>query len=207
LQLLIATRNAGKRREFEALLDGLDLRLVDLSGYEDAPEVAEEAPTYVDNARSKAVVAARFTGLPALADDSGLEVDFLDGKPGVRSARFAADLLRGSEPGGGGARDARNVDLLLEKLAAAPPERRSARFRCVIVVARPDGRELVSEGTCEGEITTEIRGGNGFGYDPVFLYRPMNLTFAEMPPAEKQRISHRANAILGLKERLAPFLG
>jgi XTP/dITP diphosphohydrolase len=194
--LVVATLSAGKRRELAALLGHLGLTLVDLSAFPEAPPVAEDADTYLANARAKAVAASRHTGLPALADDSGLEVDALGGAPGVRSARFAGE----------GASDDENVALLLERLRGVPDAARTARFRCVIVVARPDGGELVAEGTCEGRITTEARGRGGFGYDPVFFHPPSGATFAELDAEAKQRVSHRAAACRALEPQLLAFL-
>jgi XTP/dITP diphosphohydrolase len=207
-ELVIATRNAGKRREFETLLRGLELRLRDLSEFAAAPEVAEDATTYAENARAKAVAAARHTGLPALADDSGLEVDALAGAPGVRSARFAADwqAAHGGLSLPGDTADQRNLLLLLERLAGVPAERRTARFRCVIAVAAPDGRALLCAGTCEGRIAPAPRGDNGFGYDPVFIDPASGKTFAELSRAEKQARSHRAAACAALRDQLASFL-
>ncbi len=195
--LLIATRNAGKYREFRALLADLPIQLSDLRAFPAAPDVEETGDSYLANARAKAVQLARFTGLPTLADDSGLEVDALGGAPGVRSARFA-----GANPASG-----RNIALLLGRLRGVPQERRRARFRCVIVVAQPDGRELVGEGTCEGFITTEPHGTRGFGYDPVFYYPPLKSTFAELAETEKNRISHRARAWAQIRAQLPSFLG
>lgn len=195
--LLIATTNRGKFREFSALLADLPLRLTSLADHPHVPTVPEEGATYLANATEKALVAARSTGMPALADDSGLEVDALGGAPGVASARYA----------GPRADDAANVARLLEELAGVPPGRRTARFRCVIVVARPDGAILSAEGTCEGLITTAPRGEGGFGYDPVFFDPEAGATFAELPPAIKNARSHRARAVAALRGALLPFLG
>jgi XTP/dITP diphosphohydrolase len=191
-QLLVATRNAGKLHELRLLLADADVELRSLDAYPDAPRVDEIADTYLANAAAKALALACYTQLPALADDSGLEVDALDGAPGVRSARFA----------GSGASDAENLALLLDRLAGVAPSKRSARFRAVIVVARPDGSGVFTEGVCDGLISDTPRGGGGFGYDPVFFYPPLNRTFAEITPDEKNRISHRACAC----ERLLPLL-
>lgn len=196
--LVAATGNAGKLRELRTLLADPALDLRSLADYPDVPAVVEDGESFLANARRKAHAVARHVGLPALADDSGLEVDALGGLPGVRSARFAADA-------GGAAGDAANVALLLERLRSVPAERRSARFRCAIVVARPDGGELCAEGACEGRIAEAPRGGGGFGYDPVFLWG--ERTFAELDREEKDRVSHRAQAIAALRERLAAFLG
>lgn len=195
-RLVVATRNPGKRREFTALLGPAGVDLLDLSAFPGAPSVAEDADTYLENARAKAVAIARHAGLPALSDDSGLEVDALGGAPGVRSARFA----------GKDATDAENVALLLERLRDVPGAERTARFRCVIVVALPGGGELAAEGVCEGTITTEPRGTGGFGYDPVFYHKPSGATFAELAPEAKQRVSHRAAACRALAPRLLAFL-
>jgi len=196
--LVVATQNAGKLREYRALLADLGIELRSLSDVGDAPDVAEIGDTYLTNARAKACALAAHCRLPALADDSGLEVDALGGAPGVRSARFASDAGRALHS----SVDAANRALLLERLRGVPDQRRTARFRCVIVVAHPDGRELVAEGSCEGSIVQTPRGSGGFGYDPVFLYPPLQRTFAELTAEEKDRVSHRALAV----ERLRPLL-
>jgi XTP/dITP diphosphohydrolase len=195
-RLVLATRNPGKVREVRQLLGQLPIDLKDLREFPDAPEAVEGGVSYVSNARLKAQALASFTGLPCLADDSGIEVDALDGAPGIYSARFA----------GPGSTDEANRALLLERLRDVPDEQRQARFRCVIVVARPDGHELLAEGTCEGCITREARGRSGFGYDPIFFYPPTRCTAAELSEAEKNRISHRANACAVLVPRLVEFL-
>lgn len=200
--LLVATTNAGKLREYRALLEGAGVVLRSLAEYPGAPGVAEEADTYLDNARAKAHGLAAHSGLPALADDSGLEVDALRGLPGVRSARFAADAQIRTAQGA----DRDNLDLLLRRMRDVPDAERAARFRCVIVVVHPDGRELVADGACEGRITRAPRGSGGFGYDPVFLYPPLGRTFAELAGEEKARVSHRALAVRNLRPRLQEFL-
>ena len=192
--LVVATGNPGKLREYRVLLAGRGLELRAATDIAGAPSVEETAATYLENARLKAHALARQSGHAALADDSGLEVDALGGAPGVRSARFAADAGRGAAGD-----DAANLALLLERLRATPDAERTARFRCVIVVAYPDGRELVAEGTCAGTITRAPRGSAGFGYDPVFFYPPLARTFAELTPEEKDRISHRAAAAQALR--------
>jgi XTP/dITP diphosphohydrolase len=199
---LLATANPGKLRELRELLAGLDLELRGLADYPGAPIAAEDADTYLANARAKAAALAAHSGLPALADDSGLEVDALGGRPGVRSARFADDA---GKPGSGDT-DADNRSLLLERLRDVPEPARGARFRCVIAVVRPEGRELSAEGVCEGVIATAPRGSGGFGYDPLFFYPALARTFAELSQAEKQRVSHRANAIAALRDNLLGFL-
>jgi len=197
--LVAATTNAGKLRELTALLAGSGVAVRALADFPAAPPVAEDGDTFLANARLKAHAAARHCGVAALADDSGLEVDALAGLPGVRSARFAADA-------GAGSGDAANVTLLLARLAAVPTAARTARFRCAVVVARPDGAELHAEGTCEGVIAAAPRGAGGFGYDPVFVARGSAHTFAELAAAEKDRLSHRARALAALRGRLPEFL-
>jgi XTP/dITP diphosphohydrolase len=192
-KLLIATHNHGKLREYAALLDSLPLTLLIPDDLGLDLDVVESGDTYADNARLKAVAYAQASGLLALADDSGLEVDALDGAPGVRSARYALGD------------DADRVTALLSALDAAgvPAEDRAARFRCVIVLAAPDGRTWETEGTCEGRIVDASRGSGGFGYDPVFYLPDHARTMAELPPEEKNRISHRARAAQALRPILA----
>jgi len=187
--LLIATHNRGKLREYEALLAGLPFQLVTPAHLGLGLQVVESGDTYAENARLKAVAFARASGLPALADDSGLEVDALDGAPGVRSARYALGD------------DADRVTALLRALdkAGVPDDERSARFRCVIVVAAPAGQTWSAEGTCEGRIIDTPRGDGGFGYDPVFFIPDRHCTMAELPAEEKNRISHRARAAQALR--------
>ena len=194
--LLIATTNAGKFREFAELLGDLPIALKSIAEFADAPEVPEEGATYAANALHKALSLARWSGCSALADDSGLEVDALRGAPGVHSARYA-----------GPAQDsAANVAKLLAALEGVPLAQRTARFRCSLAVARPDAATLIVEATCEGYITEAPRGSAGFGYDPVFLYPPLRQTFAEIPAAVKNRLSHRARACERLRPRLLTFL-
>jgi len=194
--LLVATTNAGKFREFRDLLQGLPLRLRSLAGLAAVPVVAEDGVTYTDNAMRKALAIARWSGCAALADDSGLEVDALGAAPGVQSARYA-----------GIAQDDRaNVAKLLAALQDVPAGARTARFRCVVAVAIPDGSTWTVEGVCDGHITEAPRGSSGFGYDPVFLDSQLGKTFAEIPAAAKNRISHRAQACARLRPDLVAFL-
>jgi XTP/dITP diphosphohydrolase len=189
-KLVIATNNRGKLREFQQLLAGSGFELVtprDL-GVNFDPE--ETGTTFAENATLKAVEAARACRLPALADDSGLEVDHLGGRPGIFSARYAGgDRL---DPN---ISEARQLELLLEEMRGVPDEQRTARFRCVIAIARPgsDDVQLV-DGVFEGRIGHEPRGDNGFGYDPIFVVPERGVTSAELPPDEKNRISHRGAA-------------
>jgi XTP/dITP diphosphohydrolase len=196
-RLVLATRNTGKKREFEHLLAGVGIVLEDLTRHPSVPDLEESGDSYLANARLKAAQVARHTGLPSLADDSGLEVDALGGEPGIHSARFAGPLRS----------DRENVALLLARLRGVEEERRTARFRCVLVLAKPDGAYTAAEGACEGFITLAPRGEGGFGYDPVFFYPPAGRTFAELGEAEKNRVSHRARACERLRKDLAAFLG
>lgn len=185
LELLLATTNPHKVREIKAILDGLPLDFHSRRDFPDWPEIIEDGKTIRANALKKARVLARHTGMLTLADDSGLEVDCLRGKPGVRSARFS----------GRSATDCRNIKKVLSLMEGIPRSGRAARFRCVVVVARPRGHPIVCEGTCSGVITTEPRGRGGFGYDPIFLVPRYGKTFAELGPETKNRISHRARAL------------
>jgi XTP/dITP diphosphohydrolase len=190
--LLLATRNPGKLREFRGLLapEGIEVRgLADLPG---APEVEEDGATFRENAWKKARALAAFSGLPALADDSGLTVEALGGRPGVRSARYA----------GPGATDADNNRKLLEELRGVPPERRRAAFVCAMALAVPRGAGAEAEGRLEGRLLEAPRGTGGFGYDPLFLVEEVGLTLAEMELSAKNRLSHRGRALGALLPRL-----
>jgi XTP/dITP diphosphohydrolase len=183
-RLLIATNSPGKVAEFRQLLEGCGWELVTPADIGLKLEVEESGETYEENARRKALQYAEASGLTALADDSGLEVDALNGRPGVMSARYA----------GPDRTDAERVEALLAELRGVPDERRGARFRAVIAIATPEGRVETVEGTVEGRIAHAPRGENGFGYDPVFLLPDRGLTTAELPPEEKHAISHRGVA-------------
>jgi XTP/dITP diphosphohydrolase len=196
IDLVIATTNAGKFREFVTLLANVPVTLRSLADFPGAPEVEEKGDTYAENAAMKAVAICRWTGRPALADDSGLEVDALSGAPGVRSARYA-----GTEQDSGA-----NIDKLLQALRGVASAHRTARFRCVIAVARMDGAVVTAEGCCEGRILEAARGARGFGYDPIFFYPPAGRSFAELPAASKNAVSHRAQACAALRPRLLSFL-
>jgi XTP/dITP diphosphohydrolase len=192
-QLVLATANPGKTRELRALVGEwgpIDVRsLADFPGVR-LPE--EDGATYADNAVLKARAVATATGLPALADDSGLEVEALSGAPGVRSARFAPS-------------DAERIARLLEVLGDA--EDRRARFRCVVALAWPDGRLEQAEGSCAGRIAERALGAGGFGYDPLFVADELGRTFAVATAEEKARVSHRARAVRALGERLGAGSG
>lgn len=204
MRLLIATRSAGKTREVKELFTGLPFELVfpDSAGLPRAPEEdrIESGATYVENAVAKARYFVARAGMAACADDSGLEVDALDGMPGARSARFALLNREGPPPKDV---DAANNELLLERLAGVPDERRTARYRCVVayVPALTAQAQLV-EATCEGRILTAPRGTQGFGYDPLFFSDELQVTFAEASAAAKHRVSHRGRAFRALIEVL-----
>ena len=186
--LVLATRNAHKVAELHEILAaaGVDVDLVPLPG--DAPEVVEDGTTFVDNALKKARSAAEATGLPAVADDSGLCVDALNGMPGVLSARWA----------GSHGDDEANLRLVLDQLSAVPDELRGAAFVCAAALALPTGEEHVVEGRLVGSLVREPRGSGGFGYDPVFVPEGDSRTTAEMSAADKNAVSHRGNAFRGL---------
>lgn len=187
MKLVLATRNEGKVRELGHLLSGQDIEIITLRDLPDSPEVEETGRTFLDNAQLKAHTISHYAGIPALADDSGLEVNALNGAPGVLSARFAPTPTEGNRK-------------LLELMAAVPGNLRTARFVCALVLAGLDGFEWHTEGACEGTITSEPRGTGGFGYDPVFYYPPEGKTFAEIPIEIKNRVSHRAIALNRFRE-------
>ena len=184
-ELVIATRNLGKLEEIQALLDGVAGTVRCAADFPGFPETIEDGLTFQENALKKAREAMLFTGLPALADDSGLVVDVLDGRPGVHSARFAGD----------GAGDAANNLRLLEELNGIPANRRQAAFICVLAFVTPDGVEQVFSGRVGGDILASERGDGGFGYDPLFLVDGFNRTMAELSLQEKNAISHRGQAV------------
>jgi len=191
-KLLLATNNAGKAAELRALLEGCGWELVTPSELGIELDVDEVGQSYAENATLKATAFAQASGLTALADDSGLEVDALDGRPGPRSARYA----------GADRTDAERVAALLGELAGVPDERRTARFRAVIAIATPEGSVETVEGAVEGRIGHKPRGENGFGYDPVFVLPERGLTTAELPPEEKHAVSHRGVAARKAREML-----
>lgn len=192
-RIVLASGNAGKLREFAALLAEAGLEVAPQSAF-GVPEAEETGLSFVENAIIKARNAAARTGLAAIADDSGLEVDALDGAPGIYSSRFA----------GPGASDADNVGKLLRELAGVPEDRRGARFQCVIVLMRHalDPTPLICQGTWEGRILFEPRGTGGFGYDPVFLVPGQGCASAELPPELKNGLSHRGQAMARLLQAL-----
>ncbi|MGQ9666240.1 MAG: XTP/dITP diphosphatase [Anaerolineae bacterium] len=196
VKLLVATNNAGKLREYMALLADLPLQLTTPEQEGIELEVEEDGASFSENALLKARAYCAVSRLPTLADDSGLEVDALGGGPGVYSARYA----------GRGATDRQRYEKLLKALQGVPPAQRTARFRCVIALVLPDGTEEISEGECEGVIIDSPRGEYGFGYDPVFYIPALGKTMAELPPELKNRISHRARALMRMKPILRALL-
>ena len=192
-RIAIASRNAHKLREIGRICADWTVEWLTVENHEGPwPEVEETGNTYLDNALLKARAGAAARGEPALADDSGIEVDALGGRPGPRSARFAGE----------DATDERNLEELIRALKGIPGSGRSARYRCVAVLAFPDGRELQAEGTCEGILVPKPRGGRGFGYDPIFVPAGWDRTMAELTDEEKDRISHRGRALRALKQLL-----
>ena len=192
-ELLVASGNKGKLREFGELLKGVVDTILSPADFPGLPEVEEDGATFEENAIKKARSAALFTGRPVLADDSGLSVDFLDGRPGVYSARYAGE----------GASDADNNALLLSELDGVPAYQRGAAFHCVIALCRPDGSCQSFDGSLPGVILEEPRGAGGFGYDPLFLVPEYGQTFSELPLEIKNAISHRGRAMQLLKAALA----
>lgn len=192
-RLIVASHNLHKIREIKELTSHLNLEVVGLTEMGDFPPVVEDGDTFRDNAEKKAVEIANLTREYVLADDSGLEVDALNGAPGVHSARFAG------EP----SCDQRNNELLLKKLAGLPLAERGAQFRCLMAFAVPGGKVEFSEGICRGVIIFEPRGTHGFGYDPLFLVPEYGLTFAELTSEAKNTISHRSLAMQGMLKVLA----
>lgn len=190
--LLIATTNQGKVREFHSLAEGLELELVSMLDIGPMPDVAETGATFAENARTKAEAYAIGSGLMTVADDSGLEVDALGGRPGVLSARYGGDVPF-----------AEKMRLILDELRDVAAPGRTARFRCSIAVADPSGRIVCeADGICEGTIAREPFGAGGFGYDPIFVPNGYVETFGQLGPEVKHSLSHRANAFL----QIIPYL-
>jgi XTP/dITP diphosphohydrolase len=185
--LVVATRNRGKSKEIREFLHGFPVEVKDLNDFGPIPEAVEDGETFDDNAYKKASFTAKVLGFPALADDSGLEVEALQGEPGVHSARYA----------GPKASDDENNRKLLEALSGVA--NRQARFCCVLSLAVPSGVALTYEATCDGVIAEEPSGLNGFGYDPLFYYPPLDKTFGEMTLEEKSKVSHRGKALMQFK--------
>ena len=195
-ELVIATRNKKKVGEIKRILQGVPVALYTLDDFPGCPEIEEDAGTFEGNAVKKAAAVAMYSGKPAVADDSGLEVYALNGAPGVWSARYA----------GADADDRKNLEKLLSELRGVDEEKRGARFVCCVALAFPDGRVETFVGFSEGRIGTEPKGFSGFGYDPVFYPKGHNKTFAEMSADEKDALSHRGVALRKLRIYLSSFI-
>lgn len=187
MKLVIATSNMAKAAEISTLLENCGIEILSLADYPDMPDIIEDGSTFMENALKKARDTSTFTGLTALADDSGLEVDALDGQPGVMSARFAPTS------------EAR-IKKLLELLKDVPDELRTARFICALALVSHDDFVWTTTSRCEGMITQKPSGDSGFGYDPIFYYEPLGKTFAEIPLETKNQISHRGLALNAFKK-------
>ena len=196
-KIVLASGNKGKLKEFNHILNDLQVEVVPQSNF-DVVDAEETGLSFVENAILKARHAAKATGLPALADDSGLEVDALAGAPGIYSARFSGD----------GATDQTNNALLLDKLSGLAPKQRTARFRCVLVFMRSasDPTPLICQGTWEGTILEQPCGENGFGYDPLFWIPALSKASAQLAPEQKNKLSHRGQAVALLKQTITPYL-
>ena len=200
MELLVATTNPGKFREVSAFLKNLPLKIVSLADLFDPPAVTEDGATFEENAVKKARALAEFSGLLTLADDSGLEVDALNGAPGIYSARYA----------GAECDDTKNNEKLLSKLRSVSEEKRSARFVCALALCSPGSKKIADwtvRGVCEGRIAFSLQGTHGFGYDPLFFYPPMNKTLGEIERDTKSTVSHRGKALNRLAIELRDLLG
>jgi XTP/dITP diphosphohydrolase len=187
---MIATRNKGKIREIREALNGLGLRIYALSDFSDVPEIEEDGRSFTENALKKARFYSKYFGKLTIADDSGLEVDSLKGLPGIYSARYAGE----------GASSRVNNQKLLREMQGVPISKRGARFKCIIAMGSPDGKEAIAEGTCKGSIGFREKGRRGFGYDPLFILPKYGKTMAELSLEEKNKISHRGKALRKIRK-------
>jgi XTP/dITP diphosphohydrolase len=187
---MVATQNRGKVREIKKVMKGLGFRILSLNDFPGVPQVEEDGKSFLENALKKARFYSKYFGRLTLADDSGLEVDFLKGRPGVYSARYA----------GKGASTRENNQKLLKEMEAVPLSKRGARFKCVLAVVSPEGKEVVVEGSCGGRIGFKEVGKKGFGYDPLFVLPSYGKTMAQLTLEEKNRISHRGKALRKLRK-------
>jgi XTP/dITP diphosphohydrolase len=192
-RIVIATKNKGKVKEFQELFQQKGYEVISLLDLPNSPDIEETGTTFKENATLKAEGICSKINEPVIADDSGLSVDFLEGKPGVCSARYAGEEKN----------DLKNIEKVLLELRGVEPEERTARFHCALALAIPNKPTIVVEGTCEGIITSEPIGENGFGYDPIFFVKEKNKTMAQLPQEDKNKISHRANAISLLEKELS----
>jgi XTP/dITP diphosphohydrolase len=196
MELLVATRNRGKVREIGKALGGMGFRIRSLHDFEDVPDVEEDGRTFGENALKKARFYSKCLNLLTVSDDSGLVVDSLNGRPGIYSARFAGEK----------ATDQENNKKLLNLMENVPASRRDARFRCAIAIVSPRGEEVVVEGECRGKIGFKEVGKKGFGYDPLFILPQLKKTVAQLTLEEKNRVSHRGNALRKLKRVIGKFV-
>jgi XTP/dITP diphosphohydrolase len=196
MKIVFASGNEGKVREIREMLEGMGIELVSLSNYTHVPEIVEDGKSFLENALKKAKIISEFTGETVLADDSGLQVEVLGGEPGIYSSRYAGEK----------ATDDENNAALLAKLKNIPQEKRTAFFRCVLVLYRRDGSYDCFEGKWNGQIIDERRGNNGFGYDPIFFVPELKKTAAELPAEIKNKVSHRGQAFAQLKKTLGEKL-
>lgn len=196
MRIVLATGNQGKVKELREILNDFRIEVLSLKEFPQIGEIVEDGETFAENAIKKATTVSYYTKLIALADDSGLEVDYLDGAPGIYSARFAGE----------GKSDLDNNLKLLSLLTGVPEAQRTARFRCVIAISSPCGETYTAEGACEGIVGYEMKGNSGFGYDPLFFLPEFNQTFAQLDPAVKNKISHRGRALAKAKNVLADLL-
>ena len=195
-EIVLGTRNHGKIAEFRSLLRGVPVKVLSFKDFEDIPDVEEDGTTFRENAAKKARAISRATGRVAVSDDSGLVIDYLDGQPGVYSARFAGEKATGRE----------NSRKVLRLLDCVPWEERNARFVCVMCASNANGKMIYAEGVCHGKICFEMKGSHGFGYDPIFVPDGHRVTMAEMSFDQKNRISHRAEATDRFRSIFREFL-
>ncbi len=195
IDILIGSKNQGKIEEIKTILDIPSINWLTYHDFKEWPKIIESDDSYQDNAAKKAAIFVSCFKIPALAEDSGLEVDALDGRPGPLSARFA----------GPGASDKENIEKLLKELATIPQQKRTARFRCWVALADTQGSMKMTQGICEGRIAMEPQGSYGFGYDPVFIPEGYNSTFSEMKLSEKNIISHRGKALSKMRDILLEY--
>ena len=196
MELLVATKNLGKVREIRKALKGFELRIYTLSDFPDVPEIREDRKSFTENALKKGRFYSKYLGKLAIADDSGLEVDALGGLPGIHSARYAGERASNRE----------NNRKLLKEMEGIWLSKRGAKFRCVIAMVSPDGREAIAEGTCKGRIGFKEVGKKGFGYDPLFILPQYGKTMAQLSIEEKNRISHRGKALRKLRRIIETFM-
>lgn len=194
--MIVATRNKGKVREIREALKGLGLRIYALSDFRDVPEVKEDGKSFTENALKKARFYSKYFGKLTMADDSGLEVDGLRGMPGIYSARYSGEE----------ASSQKNNEKLLQEMEGISLSKRGARFKCIVAMVSPDGREAMAEGACKGRIGFREKGKKGFGYDPLFILPKYGKTMAELSLEEKNKISHRGKALRKIRKVVQSFL-